>query len=74
MEAQENWACLDDVLNLDSQVYRAIESFKQNRNYKAHPKLKVDDVCSCLSTFQLDEKDKAMISRMTDIWINLQSM
>lgn len=21
MEAQENWACLDDVLNLDSQVY-----------------------------------------------------
>ena len=57
---------MDDVLNLDSQVYRAIDSFKQNRNYKAHPKLKIDDVHSRLSTFQLDEKDKAMISRMTD--------
>ena len=74
MKANENWARLDDVLNLDSQVYCAIDSFKQNRNYKAHPKLKVDDVCSHLSTFQLDEKDKAMISRMTDIWMNLQSM
>ena len=65
---------MDDVLNLDSQVYCAIDSFKQIRNYKAHPKLKVADVRSRLSAFQLDDKDKAMISRMTDIWMNLQLM
>ena len=74
MKANENWARLDDVLNLDSQVYCAIDSFKQIRNYKAHPKLKVADVRSRLSAFQLDDKDKAMISRMTDIWMNLQLM